>query len=523
MYESQNRFAAMNPTTPNPGAGGLPGAYTFAPQLGVRYFSPTYYGAWAPRFGAAYSVNPDLVIRASFGVLQAPPLDGTFGDSTGFSGSKTLTTGNNGLPVMAWDTGWTNVPHPPDFDPAQNNGGGANIDGPNADHWSVANMWSLDIQKSFARDFNFTVGYVGQNTHHMAGGYPANQVNPGYLAIPGVPGSQNFSTTGSLLNAHFSDTLPLNQGGRGGAAALAAAGYTVPFPGFEALYAPNSDTLAQALKPFPQYKNVSDVGNRLFGSNYNALLVKAEHHFSHSFQYLVSYTFSKTLTNTNLTEEFGYGGPQDAFNLGAEKYLAGFDIPQSLVMAYTYALPWGPGQRWMNHGFASNILGGWATSGILSYYSGIPVVISAPNNLPLGNSRQSAEYLGGPITLAHSGKIVIGGTTGQGTTANPVTHVLNPAAFGSPAAFTFGNAYILPSTRQAGYKGENISIFKRETFKERYIFELRFDMINAFNRKDPTGLNGNITSPVTPAGGFGSYTGSAIGPRQCQFDAKITF
>ena len=150
-------------------------------------------------------------------------------------------------------------------------------------------------------------------------------------------------------------------------------------------------------------------------------------------------------------------------------------------------------------------------------------MISAPNNLPLGNSRQSAEYLGGPITLAHSGKIVIGGTTGQGTTANPVTHVLNPAAFGSPAAFTFGNAYILPSTRQAGYKGENISIFKRETFKERYIFELRFDMINAFNRKDPTGLNGNITSPVTPAGGFGSYTGSAIGPRQCQFDAKITF
>ena len=72
IYESQNRFAAMNPTTPNPGAGDLPGAYTFAPQLHVRNFTPTYYGAWSPRFGAAYSVKPDLIVRASFGVLRGP-------------------------------------------------------------------------------------------------------------------------------------------------------------------------------------------------------------------------------------------------------------------------------------------------------------------------------------------------------------------------------------------------------------------------------------------------------------------
>ena len=247
--------------------------------------------------------------------------------------------------------------------------------------------------------------------------------------------------------------------------------------------------------------------------------MKAEHHFSHGFQYLVSYTFSKTLTNTNLTEEFGYAGPQNAYNLKAEKYLAGFDIPQALVASYIYALPWGPGEPWLNHGFFSNILGGWATSGILTYDAGIPVVVTGPNNLPLGNSRQSVEYLGGPITLSHSGKIVIGGTTG----ATSVTHVLSPAAFGEPAPYTFGNAYILPSTRQAGYKSENVSFFKRETFKERYIFELRFDMINLPNRKDPTGLDGNITDPVTPTGGFGSYRGSAIGPRTCQFDAKITF
>ena len=494
VYESQNRLAAMSPTTPNPGAGNLPGAYTFAPQLHVRNFSPTYYGAWAPRFGAAYSVRPDLVVRASFGVLQAPPVDGAFTDSTGFSGSKTVQSADGATAGMTWGQGWTNVVKPPSFDPAQQNGGSANIAAPNADHWATTNMWSLDIQKSLARNFAFTVGYVGNNTHHMAGSNNANQVNPGYLPL------------GSLLNTSISDP------------AVVAAGYNSPFPGFKALYGSGA-TLAQALKPYPQYQSVSVVGNRVFGANYNALLVKAEHHFSRGFQYLVSYTISKTLTNTNLTEEFGYAGPQNAYDLRAEKYLAGFDIPQALVLSYTYALPWGPGEPWLNHGFFSNILGGWATSGILTYYSGIPVVISAPNTLPLGNNRQSAEYLGGPITLAHSGKIVIGGTTG----ATSATHVLNPAAFGEPAPYTFGNAYILPSTRQAGYKSENASFFKRETFKERYVFELRFDMINLTNRKDPTSLDGNITDPATANGGFGSYRGSAIGPRTCQFDTKITF
>ena len=112
------------------------------------------------------------------------------------------------------------------------------------------------------------------------------------------------------------------------------------------------------------------------------------------------------------------------------------------------------------------------------------------------------------------GKIIIGGNVG----ATPATVVLNRAAFAQPAPYTFGNAYVLPSTRTAGFKSENASFFKRETFYEKYIFELRFDMINLPNRKDPTHLDSGLTDA-----GFGTYSGSAIGPRNCQLDAKITF
>jgi hypothetical protein len=133
--------------------------------------------------------------------------------------------------------------------------------------------------------------------------------------------------------------------------------------------------------------------------------------------------------------------------------------------------------------------------------------------LPLGNSRLNAQYLGGATTLPH-GKIIIGGNVG----ATPATVVLNKAAFAQPAPYTFGNAYILPSTRTTGYKSENASFFKRETFYEKYIFELRFDMINLPNRKDPTALDSGLSDA-----GFGTYGGSAIPPRTCQLDAKITF
>ena len=84
----------------------------------------------------------------------------------------------------------------------------------------------------------------------MAGGYPANQVNPGYLSL------------GGLL------TQPITS------PAVVAAGYNAPFPGFTTLYG-TSVPLAQALKPFPQYQTVNDVGNRLFGANYNAFMIKA--------------------------------------------------------------------------------------------------------------------------------------------------------------------------------------------------------------------------------------------------------
>ncbi len=490
MHEIQNRISEMSPTTPNPGANGLPGAYIFAPQQHVRNFVHTYYGAWSPRLGVAYSPTSNLVVRASVGTLLAPQY-AVYGDSLGFSGGDTVESPGAGVAAMQWDKGWTNVTKPPSFSPTIANGSSATTVDPNAGHWPSTQMWSLDIEKSFARNYLIDVGYIGQSTHHIANSdEPYNQVNPGYLSL------------GSLLQ----DTFAKNS------SALNAAGFYAPYPGF-------TGTLAQALKPFPQYLSVSDQGEPIFGSNYEALMIKAQKHYSNGLEFLVSYTLSKSLSNVPLNV-FGYiagaAGPQNAYDLKAEKYLSPYDIPQALVPTFVYALPWGPGRTFLNKGLFGNVAGGWEVSGILTYDRGTPVAIQVPNTLSfLDNGRLNADYVAGqPIGESH-GKIRIANT--GGVAAGTVT--LNPAAFTAPPAFSFGNSYILPSTRTAGYANENLSIFKRETFHDNYVFELRFDMIDAFNRNEPGGLVTNITNQAQ----YGQYTSTVDGPRTCQFDTKISF
>jgi len=103
-------------------------------------------------------------------------------------------------------------------------------------------------------------------------------------------------------------------------------------------------------------------------------------------------------------------------------------------------------------------------------------------------------------------------------TGQPGTVVLNRSAFSYPAPFTFGNTFVLPNVRTIGLASENLSLFKRFTFRERYRVELGLDLFNAFNRKEFAGLDVTLTDP-----GFGQYTGTGLSPRAGQLRAKISF
>ena len=334
-WEQNDQMSEMSLTLPNPGAGNLPGAYRFARQEHVRNFVNNWHKGFSPRLGGAVQRDPHPGCSGQRGSSLGAARSGYYGRYPGHGRLRcvhSVNSPNGGVtPAMNWDVGWTNVPHPPIFDPAIYNGGNANTDAGNADRWPESYIWQLDVQKSFARDYIVNVGYVGQSSHHVPAGLNLpDQVDPKYLAL------------GSLLTASISDP------------AVVAAGFKPPYPGF-------TGTLAQALKPYPQYYSINILADHPGNSSYNVLLMKVEKRFANGLQFLAAFTASKTITNAPMNA-FGAPGPQDTFNRRVEKALAPYDIPRSLDVSATYMLPWGPGRPYLNHGYASHILGGWGRS-----------------------------------------------------------------------------------------------------------------------------------------------------------------
>ena len=69
--ESQDQYSTFDPNTPNPGAGGLPGAMIFAGKgpgrTGTRTFENPNHDAWGPRLGFAYRLGTRLPSAAATG------------------------------------------------------------------------------------------------------------------------------------------------------------------------------------------------------------------------------------------------------------------------------------------------------------------------------------------------------------------------------------------------------------------------------------------------------------------------
>jgi hypothetical protein len=69
--EQNDEYSTFDPTTPNPGAGNIPGAVIFAGsgpgRAGTRTFEDPKWDAWGPRVGFSYRVGDKTVVRGGTG------------------------------------------------------------------------------------------------------------------------------------------------------------------------------------------------------------------------------------------------------------------------------------------------------------------------------------------------------------------------------------------------------------------------------------------------------------------------
>ena len=251
-------------------------------------------------------------------------------------------------------------------------------------------------------------------------------------------------------------------------------------------------------------------------STYNSLQVKVEKHYSNGLAVIGAYTYGKSL-DTNSTY-YGTTGtanfPENSYDRAAEKGRSDFDYRQRFSLAYIYDLPFGSTLWKSSNRVVNYAVRGWQLAGIAMLQSGAPftpTVDGNPSHNVDGNDRPNVVP-GVSFYTAHQ----------------TVQQWLNPAAFSTPAQYTFGNAGrdILNGSGEAVW---DFSLIRKFPLGERKNLEFRAEMFNILDSPNFTLPNADASSPsfgvigntVQPIAGQAS--GGPGDPREIQFALRLTW
>jgi hypothetical protein len=479
--DSNNNMSGFDPSVPNPGAGGRLGAIAFlgsgSGRNGRDSFADTYYRNFGPRIGFAYQLFKNTVLRGGYGLSYGQGnatagLRQSQSFSYGFNAAPSWASTDSGVtPAFYWDNGFpTNWPRPPFIDPTVQNGTNVEYVARGDGRPPYFGNYQFSVQQMLTPRLVLEAALVGVKGTHLGNGLIAlNQLDPSYLAL------------GSLLTQNITS------------AAAKSAGIVAPYAGF-------SGSVAQALRPYPQFLNINERSSPNGNSTYNSLQVKLVKRLSHGITLLGTYTWSKSLSDGNISAGGGPTG-QDNYNRRLEKALSTYDVPQMVSLAYTWELPFPKGNKVLKAA-----IGGWQLSGIQQYQSGMPAQLTASNTLPIfnGTLRPSVNP-GVPMTL-HP--------------VNPLTDPwYNKAAFSVPQTYTFGNAArSYNELRAPNNYNESFGLVRRIRVAEKITATVRGEFFNALNRVVFGMPQANISSS-----GYGRVSSQANTPRQGQVSLRLEF
>jgi muramidase (phage lysozyme) len=456
--EVNNLVVFFDSKTPNPEAGGLPGAaQQFGNCAGCAGFdrASIHWKHLSPRVGFSYGVSNKTVIQGGFSwnyldggayeygtakvaVNYANLLDGSF---------QRNSTGTTTPAFGSWDSNTLPYPSPIPFSPSLGVAGQINGFNKNAGLAPYDMVWSINLQHELPYNMLVNATYTGNRGNFLPGQLnPINQIDPKYLSL------------GATLG------LPVNS------PQAIAAGIKIPYPNFLSDFG-GSATVLQALRPYPQYAGIFNNFDDASSSLYNAAQIQLEKRYTNGLSFLVSYTLSHMLSNTSSGFTSFSSSSLNKNNQKAEWAVDGSDQPQVLAIAGTYELPIGPGKAFLNrHDIAGKLLGGWQVSPLLTYAKGTPLSVGTAGD-PLGNGFNRPNVVPG-VTQQFSYSNVYSGAS-----------VINPAAFANPGLWVPGNEpRELSGLRNPTGLNENVALSKSFPIGEHVKAKLEMEYFNVFNR-----------------------------------------
>ena len=509
------------------------------PEYPQKNLYTTDWKNFQPRLGIAYAIDDKTVVHASAGIIDQG-LNGLSTDWFSFYYNTAVMNQQSTLDNQHWISELGNE-HGLGTFPLQ--GSGANLGyyppittnqdygfqtfgqsaNPNQGGASTINhfqspedyTWDISVQRQVGKSWVATVDYTGVRGIHLltpVWNWSLNNVPLAYYplgaAYAAANNGDNVFTAQSVPNPFYGQSQTF------------ASEPTIP--------------LGQLMGLSPQYSSVTP-GQATWGRSFsNFLNLQIQSRGYHGLTLLASYSIRKTLTNT-WGKDIQHGGPagsgflQNPHNLMEAYGVAGYEMPQTVLLNYSYELPFGRGRQFMNRTdsvgmkILDRVVGGWNIAGVSTWNpKGTPLLVP---NVPGGVTAPGAalRFSLAPDTKVELSKnysaALVNPNNGTFLSSNP-SPVLNSAAFVTTQPFTISNApFVFPNLRNPGSFYTDATLLKKFPFSadgERY-FELRLEAQNVFNHANFNNIDVNPGDET-----FGAVMGKS-GLRIMQIGARIFF
>jgi hypothetical protein len=338
--------------------------------------------------------------------------------------------------------------------------------------------WNVGVQRQLGGGMTLEVDYVGSGTHRLFNSVDANPPLPWLVAAAHADGTLPASVSGGTLRIAPLLGLPQVTG-----------------------------NLA-----FEEPVLIESVGN----GTYNALQSVFNKQFSHGVQFQAAYSWSHAIDDAAdpLVATAGNRNiARNSFNLKEERGSSDYDLRHRLILNYVFELPLGPGHAYLNHGFASRIVGGWELSGLSTFQSGTPFDIYSSRDSEYTGLSNRPDLVGNPAIPAGAPRNEVG----------PPLSAFAVQPFGRPGSLG-RNTFTGPQ-----YYDTDLNLQKNMAIlAERIKLQFRAECYNVFNRVDfsQPGTSGDtLASPGT----FGLAESTLTQPdgttsaRQIQLALKLVF
>src|SRR5712691_3911370 len=415
-------------------------------RMGNRLIA-TDYNKFAPRLGIAWSPSEKWSIRAGFGFFFSQESKNSIFDLNRGLGGRTSYNPDN------------------TYSPPQNitysnflNAAALPVKLPIGLTWGAdyhlpttySMQYIFNIQRSLGQSTTIEVGYNGSESRHLH-----NLLNPGQ-PLPG--------------NSAIVTRMPYPEWGPAGI----------------------------------QFLKADGVGN------YNGISGKLSQRFGTNLTTLVGYTWSKALDDGSAIRGAQDFTAQDSRCRACDYGIATFNVPPRFVASSLYTLPFGKGQRMLNHGgIVNHVAGGWQLSVIATAQSGQALDTGSWDSPGTGFSVSNRLNCIAGVDRVY---------------ANPNSHGwFNPAAFTNTVIPLFGNCARnnLVGPKQVNF---DLSAIKDFHVMEKQALQLRVEMFNAPNHVElGNPATGWGSSNVLPQATFGTITATRASMRQIQFALKYNF